>query len=128
MFLIKIYMFIFFFHLVVPYNKNQFHYSYFFRAKIINSVDLRGYSYLGIMLVDIEQWHAEIGNFHGCLHYAIIKLEINLFNIMVRVSQALALILAIISQYVFKINRAFHFLNIIFCVCFVIYCLEIYSY
>ena len=33
---------------------------------------------------------------------------------MVRVSQALALILAIISQYVFKINKAFHFLNIIF--------------
>ena len=66
------------------------------------------------MPVDLEQWHVEIGNFNGCLHYAIIKLEINLFNIMVRVSQALALILAIISQYVFKINRAFHFLNIIF--------------
>ena len=32
-------------------------------------------------------------------------------NIMVRVNQALALILAIISQYVFKINTAFHFLN-----------------
>ena len=37
-----------------------------------------------------------------------------LFNIMVRVSQAVTFILAIISQYVFKINRAFHFLNIIF--------------
>ena len=33
---------------------------------------------------------------------------------MVRVNQALALILAIIFQYVFKINKAFHFLNIIF--------------
>ena len=66
------------------------------------------------MPVDIEQWHAEVWNFSGCLHYAIIKLEINLFNIMVRVSQALALILAIISQYVVKINRAFHFLHIIF--------------
>ena len=66
------------------------------------------------MPLGIEQWHAEIGNFNECLHYAIIKLEINLFNIMVRVSQALALILAKISQYVFKINRAFHFLNIIF--------------
>ena len=50
------------------------------------------------MPVDIEQWRAEIGNFNGCLHYAIIKLEINLFNIMVRVSQALALILATISK------------------------------
>ena len=44
----------------------------------------------------------------------IIKLEINLFNIMVRVSQVLALILAIIYQYIFKINSAFYFLNIIF--------------
>ena len=33
---------------------------------------------------------------------------------MVRVSQALALILATVFQYVFKINRAFHFLNILF--------------
>ena len=64
------------------------------------------------MPVDIEQWHAEIGNFKGCLHYGIIKFEINLFNIMVRVSQAL--ILPIISQCVFKINTAFHFLNIFF--------------
>ena len=36
------------------------------------------------MPVDIEQWLAEIGNFNGCLHYAIIKSEINLLNIMVR--------------------------------------------
>ena len=28
-----------------------------------------GYSYLGIMPVDIEQWHAEIEDFNGCLHY-----------------------------------------------------------
>ena len=33
---------------------------------------------------------------------------------MVRVSQVLALILAIIYQYIFKINSAFYFLNIIF--------------
>ena len=49
------------------------------------------------MPVDIEQWRAEIGNFNGCLHHAIIKLEIDLFNIMVRVSHALAVILATIS-------------------------------
>ena len=66
------------------------------------------------MPVDIEQWHAEIGNSNSCLHYAIIKLEVNLFNIMVRITQVLALILAIIFQYVFKINRALHFLNISF--------------
>ena len=47
------------------------------------------------MQVDIEQWCTEIKNFNECLHYAIIKLKINLFN-------------------VFKINIAFHFSNIIF--------------
>ena len=35
------------------------------------------YSYLGIIPVDNEQWHAKIGNFNGCLHYAIIKLKIS---------------------------------------------------
>ena len=50
------------------------------------------------MSVDTVQWHAEIGNFNGCLHYAIIELEINLLKIMVRVSQALALILTKIFQ------------------------------
>ena len=57
-------------------------------------------------------WRAEIGTFIWCLQYAIIKLETDLFNIMVTISQALAL--SIIFQYVVKINRAFHFLNIIF--------------
>lgn len=66
------------------------------------------------MPVDIEQWRAEIGNINGCLHYTIITLELNLFNIIVRVSQALALMLAIISQYIFKINTDFYLLNIIF--------------
>ena len=81
------------------------------------------------MFVDIEQWPAEIRNFIGYLHYAIIKLEINLFNYMVRVSQELALILAIISQDIFKINNAFYFLNIMFVfLFFLIYCLAIYSH
>ena len=66
------------------------------------------------MSVDIEQWRAEIRNFNGCLHYAIIKLGINLFKIMVRVSQVLALILAKMSQYVFIINKTFHLLNTFF--------------
>ena len=76
-------------------------------------IHLRGLLFSWDMPVDIEQWRTEIWNFNGCLHYAIIKLEINLFNI-IRVSQALALIIAIIFQYIFKINKAFHFLNIIF--------------
>ena len=116
-FLIKIYMFNLFsfggaFSAITrtSFNTATFHSQNHKLSEFI----LGGYSYIGIMLVDIEQWRAEIGNFNGCLHYAIIKLEINLFNIMVKVIQVLALILAIISQYVFKINAVFHFLNIIF--------------
>ena len=45
------------------------------------------------MPVDIEQWEEESENVNWCLHYVIIELEINLFNIMVRASQVLALIL-----------------------------------
>ena len=39
------------------------------------------------MPVDAEQWHAEIGNFNGCLHYAVIMLKLNLFHIMTSASQ-----------------------------------------
>ena len=38
-FLIKIYVFIFIWWCFFNYNKNQFYYSYFFTANIINSVD-----------------------------------------------------------------------------------------
>ena len=47
------------------------------------------------MPVDIEQWHAEIGNFNGCLHYAIVKLGLNLFNIMLSVSQVFTFIVVL---------------------------------
>ena len=57
------------------------------------------------MPVDTEQWHAEIGNFNGCLNYAIVKLEISLFNFIIRVSQVFALILAIISSVPIKSSQ-----------------------
>ena len=59
--------------------------------------------------VDIKQQDTEIGNFNEGLHYAIIKLDINLFDIMVRKNQVLALVLAIILRYISKINTAFLF-------------------
>ena len=36
-------------------------------------------------LADIEQWRAEIEDFNECLHYAIVKLELNVFNIILSV-------------------------------------------
>ena len=77
------------------------------------------------MPVDTEQWHAETGNFNGCLYYAIVKLKLNLFNIMLSVRQVLTFTLAITFQYIFKFNTVFYSLNI-FCICFVI-CLRVHN-
>ena len=41
----------------------------------------KGSACLGIMPVDAEQWRAEIGNFNGCLHYAVIKRKLNLGSV-----------------------------------------------
>ena len=35
---------------------------------------------------DVEQCRAQIGNFNGWVHYAVIKLKLNLFDIMTSVS------------------------------------------
>ena len=54
------------------------------------------------MQVDAEQWHAEIENFNGRLHYAVIKLKLNVFPIMTSVSQVLVFLLAILLQCISK--------------------------
>ena len=41
----------------------------------------KGSACLEIMPVDAEQWRAEIGNFNGCLHYAVIKRKLNLGSV-----------------------------------------------
>ena len=63
------------------------------------------------MPVDAEQWRAEIGNFNGCLHYAVIKLKLNLFHVMTNVSQFLVFLLAILLQCISKGNTASCFLT-----------------
>lgn len=63
------------------------------------------------MPVDTEQWHAKTGNFNGCLYYAIVKLKLNLFNIMLSVRQVLTFTLAITFQYIFKFNTVSTFFN-----------------
>ena len=64
------------------------------------------------MLVDIEQWHAEIGNFNGHFHSVIIKLQPNLFNIISSLSQVLAFIFALLFQHISNVDPAFYFLTI----------------
>ena len=41
------------------------------------------------MSVDTKQWLAQIGNFNRCLHYAVLRLKINLFHIRKNISQVL---------------------------------------
>ena len=48
------------------------------------------------MPVDIEQWRAETGNFNENLHGVIMKLAMNLFNIISSLSQVLAYIFALL--------------------------------
>ena len=68
-------------------------------------------SCLGIMPRETEQWRAQIGNFNGYFHYAVIKLKLNLFHIMTSVIQVLVFLLAILLQYNSKDNAASCFLS-----------------
>ena len=63
------------------------------------------------MPVDAAQWRAEIGNFNGYLHYAVIKLKLNIFHLMTSVSQVLVFSLAILLQCIWKDNTASCFLT-----------------
>ena len=79
------------------------------------------------MPVDIEQWCTEIGSFNGHFLGVIMKLELNLLNIISSLNQVLALICALVFQYISNVDTAFYFFNNIFCICFVNCCLEIHS-
>ena len=79
------------------------------------------------MPVDNEQWHTEIGSFNGNFHSVIMKLELNLINIISSLSQVLALAFALLFQYISNVDTAFCFLTIFFCICFVNFYLEIHS-
>ena len=63
------------------------------------------------MPVDIEQWYAEIGNFNGHFHGIIMKLELNLFNIISSLSQVLVFIFVLLFQYISNMDTAFYFLT-----------------
>ena len=79
------------------------------------------------MPVDAEQWRAEIGNFNGCLHYAVIKLKLKLFHIMTNVSQVLVFLLAILLSVHFK-RQYYLLLFNIFCIYHVTCCLRTHTY
>ena len=66
------------------------------------------------MRVDIEQWHAEIGSFNRHFLGVIMKLELNLLNIISSLNQVLALIFALLFQHISNMDNAFCFSKIFF--------------
>ena len=69
------------------------------------------------MPVDIEQWQVEIGHFNGCLHHTIVKLKLNLFNIITSVSQVIMFLLAILHLCISKVNIVSCFYYLLYIVC-----------
>ena len=54
------------------------------------------------MLVNIEQRRAEIDNFNGCSLHSIVKLHLNLFNLLFNIFLASFQIIAITVCYITK--------------------------
>ena len=52
----------------------------------------------GIMPVNTEQWHAEIGSFNGCSQHSVVKLRLNLFNLLLLVSFCIIAIIVCYNQ------------------------------
>ena len=65
------------------------------------------YPYLRIMFVNSEQLSENNCNFNGCLVYAVVKLELEFFKIMLIASNVLVFILAIIFQAALKSTLSF---------------------
>ena len=66
-----------------------------------------------MMPVSIEQWCAEIGCFNGCSLHSVVKLHINLFNLLVNIFLVSFCIIAITIYYITKF-QFFLYLTTIF--------------
>ena len=56
------------------------------------------------MPVNNEQWHAEIGSFNGCSLHLIVKLHLNLLNLLFSMFLASFCITAITVCYITKLQ------------------------
>ena len=67
-------------------------------------------------MVDIHKWLAEISSFYEDIRRVTVKLEVNLFYIILSLSQVLAFIFALLFalQYISNVGTAFCFLTIFF--------------
>ena len=67
-------------------------------------------------MVDIHKWLAEVSSFYEDIRRVTMKLEVNLFYIILSLSQVLAFIFALLFalQYISNVGTAFCFLTIFF--------------
>ena len=57
------------------------------------------------MPVNIEQWRAEIGSFNGCSQHSIVKLHLNLLNLLFSMFLVSSCTIAITACYVTKLQK-----------------------
>ena len=58
----------------------------------------------GIILVNTEQWRAEIGSFNGCSQYLIVKLHLNLLSLLFSMFLLTFCIITITVCYITKLQ------------------------
>ena len=61
------------------------------------------------MSVDIEQWHAGIGNFNGCCQYPVARVKLRVYNTLSVIAVS-ACVFLLILLYISNLNTMLHFL------------------
>ena len=61
------------------------------------------------MSVDIEQWHAGIGNFSGCCQYPVARVKLRVYNTLSVIAMS-ACVFLLILLYISNLNTMLHFL------------------
>ena len=69
----------------------------------------------GIMPVNIEQWRAEIWDFNGCSLHSIVKLHLNLFNLLFNLFLVSFCIIAITVSYITKFQNFLDLITLFLC-------------
>ena len=67
------------------------------------------------MPANIEQWHAEIESFNGCSLHSIVKLHLNLFNLLFNMFLMSFCIIAITACYITKSQFFLYLTTLILC-------------
>ena len=67
------------------------------------------------MPANTEQWHAEIGSFNGCSQHLIVKLHLNLLNLLFSMFLVSSCIIAITVCYITKLQIFLYLTTLFLC-------------